>query len=286
MEKSNEELSTAKFEILQLPLSQGRNRWERQAIGIVQRLAGWHVASLSSFWVHSGEHHTKAQGHRDWNMDILTAMVQDFEPSQDIFSSECERIFDRMNNSVHEGLSALLAKLGERREVDIFTRTFPRRRRNLDYEINNVITSFDDGLEAIFHGLLRAHETSYVMRHMLPMYNTVTHSGDGTKNRILDSLESRVRGPPRLFDVVGDFFLSDMASLLEETNEKLQRATDMCCEDIRRDLDLLRGENISAPEADGVLEMMFNMLDQSRLRRVEAQSEFETRISELRGPNN
>jgi hypothetical protein len=114
---------------------------------------------------------------------------------------------------------------------------------------------------------------------MLPMYNVVK-SGTGTKKNIIHSLETRVKGPPRLFIVLKELFLHSINSLLEETAAKLQAATDKCCEDIGNDLELLRGEEVPVAEEDGVIERMFEILEQSRAGRDEAARVFEAGLVE------
>lgn len=125
-----------------------------------------------------------------------------------------------------------------------------------------------------------------MMRHMLPMYNVI-ESGPGTKQRLLQRLNSQVTGDrntARLFKVIRDFFISAIDSLLQATNEKLKTATDKCCEDIGNDLELLRGEDVPAMEQDGVLEMMFNILEQARASRDDAQRRFEAGLVERELP--
>ncbi|RFU26950.1 hypothetical protein B7463_g9389, partial [Scytalidium lignicola] len=258
----------------------GMNRWEQAALSSLDKLKRWHVATLSSFWNNDGAHSTRAQDYTDWNADMISTMIEDFKPSEEMFRSRNEEIFGSLSNSIHEGLSTLLTKLGELQGVDAFRQTFPRRRRELDYDINNIINSFLEKLQLIVHDLFGSHGTSYVMRHMQPTYN-VTESGHGMKQRLLDRLNLRVRGDhdnPRLFKATGDFFISAVESLLEETREKLHRATDRSCEDIKRDLELLRGENVQAQEQADILDTMFAILDHAKNKRDEAEREFESNI--------
>ncbi|RDL41569.1 uncharacterized protein BP5553_01548 [Venustampulla echinocandica] len=282
LDTTNGELSDVKLEMLQRPLTRGRSRWEREALSAVRRLERWDVRSLMAYWNNDGAHDTRAQPDTDWNADIIRAMVGDFQPSEDLFNSRSQVLFDSLNNSFREGLSGLLASLGDLREVEAFRQTFPRRRRNLYYDVNNVTTSFSEELQIIFHDLFKTHGTSYVMRHMLPMYSEV-QSGSGTKNRILTRLDLQVRGDRNnagVFKAIRDLFISEINSLLEETNEQLQRAIEKCGEDIMSDLELLRGEDTPGVEQDGVLETMFTVLGEARTNRDEAVRVFEAGIVE------
>lgn len=133
----------------------------------------------------------------------------------------------------------------------------------------------------LFHDFLQTHGTSYVMRQMLPMYSE-GQSGDGTKKRILARLRLQVTGDRNnvgLFKAISKGFMLDTNSLLEETDGELRRATEKCCEDIRNDLELLRGENTPVAEQDGVLEMMFTMLEEARTNREEVVRVFEAGVA-------
>jgi hypothetical protein len=139
----------------------------------------------------------------------------------------------------------------------------------------------------IFHDLLKTHGTSYVRRHMLPLYHTTVLSGSGKRDRIVEHLSTRISGNRdgrRLFSAIKDLFLSAIDTLLEETSEKLEAVTDRCCEDIRNDLRLL---NEATPVLDqgGFIRTVSNLLERSKLNRNQAQRDFDALFPEPEVPN-
>lgn len=134
----------------------------------------------------------------------------------------------------------------------------------------------------IFHDLLKTHGTSYVRRHMLPMYQSGVEPGKGKRVRIIQKLCTTIKGnreDRKLFSVMKDLFFAAMDNLLDETTDKLRAATDKCCEDIRIDLRLL---DVAAPSVDqgSFIRTMSNLLERSKVDRDQAQREFDSQFPE------
>lgn len=65
-----------------------------------------------AFWNRDGHHHTRAQEHTDWNANIIEKMVEDFQPSEELFNSRCQELFETLKIALREELSNLLTRLG------------------------------------------------------------------------------------------------------------------------------------------------------------------------------
>jgi hypothetical protein len=142
--------------------------------------------------------------------------------------------------------------------------------------INSWTANFCLSTRTIFHDLLRAHGTSYVMHRMLPMYNEID-GGDGVKKRRIQRLELQISGDrnhPQLFKVIRDLFITALSTLLEDTKAKLQEAVDKSSADIGNDLELVRGEEVPNADGSNLTGMIFDVLDAARRRRTEALEEF------------
>ncbi|OBT58322.1 hypothetical protein VE04_00743 [Pseudogymnoascus sp. 24MN13] len=280
-----DELYDAKVEMLRRPFSQGVNSrlWELKAISFTETLSGWAVPTLDAFWRQDGAYRTQAsQGYVDWNANFIQAMVERFEPTEASFQSRSNEIFEDLEILVRSNLSELEVGLRGLEGVEFFMQTFRRRRRNLAYEIEQVTTVFCSQLQLVFHDLLKTHGTSYVRRHMLPMYQSVVEPGSGKRIRIIQKLRTTIRGnreDRKLFSVMSDLFLTEMDNLLNETNEKIRAATDRCCEDIRIDLRLL---DVAAPAVDQgfFIRTLSSLLERSKTDRDQAQSEFDSQFPE------
>jgi hypothetical protein len=167
--------------------------------------------------------------------------------------------------------------------IEGFAQTLPRRKRHLEYAIEEIKAEFGSRLEqappfasaqgdhltcvprAIYHNLLKSHSTSYVWRHMHPMYQiSAADKGRHLRQRCIDRLRSRIASDPRLFVKIRECFMSAMDDLLSETNTQLLRAVDQCCQDVGRDLELLQGEQVPVAEDNGMLEAMWTVLDTAR----------------------
>ncbi|OBT77048.1 hypothetical protein VF21_02905 [Pseudogymnoascus sp. 05NY08] len=263
---TDDELYDAKVEMLRRPFSQGVNSrlWEPKAISFTETLSGWSVPTLDAFW---------RQDER-------------FEPTEALFQSRSNEIFEDLERLVRSNLSELEVGLRGLEGVEFFMQTFRRRRRNFAYEIDQVTTVFCNQLQLVFHDLLKTHGTSYVRRHMLPMYQSVVEPGRGKRIRIIQKLRTTISGnreDRKLFSVMRDLFLAAMDNLLNETNENIRAATDRCCEDIRIDLRLL---DVAAPAVDQGLfiRTLSSLLERSKTDRDQAQSEFDSQFPEPAAP--
>ncbi|KFZ11693.1 hypothetical protein V502_07457 [Pseudogymnoascus sp. VKM F-4520 (FW-2644)] len=285
LETSDEKLYDAKEDLLKRPFSRGINSniWEKKAIVFAETLSRWNVQTLDAFWRQDGAYQTPAsRGYVDWNANFIQAMVERFEPTEASFQSRSDEIFQGLEVLVRSNLSTLEVGLRELEGVEFFMQTFGRRRRNLAYEIDQVTTVFYDQLQFIFHDLLKTHGTSYVRRHMLPMYQSGVEPGNGKRVRIIQKLCTTIKGnreDRKLFSVMKDLFLAAMDNLLDETTDKLRAATDKCCEDIRIDLRLL---DVAAPVVDqgSFIRTMSNLLERSKADRDQAQREFDSQFPE------
>ncbi|OBT38703.1 hypothetical protein VE00_10646 [Pseudogymnoascus sp. WSF 3629] len=282
---SDDELYGAKVEMLRRPFSRGVNNriWEQKALLFTETLSGWSVPTLDAFWRQDGAYQTPAsRGYVDWNAKFIQAMVERFEPIEASFQSRSNEIFEELEILVGGNLSELEVGLRGLEGVEFFMQTFRRRRRNLAYEIDQVTTVFCSQLQLVFHDLLKTHGTSYVRRHMLPMYQSVVEPGTGKRIRIIQKLSTTIRGnreDRKLFGVMRDLFLAAIDNLLDETNGKIRAATDRCCEDIRTDLRLL---DVAAPAADQRLfiRTLSSLLERSKTDRDQAQREFDSQFPE------
>ncbi|OBT66790.1 hypothetical protein VE03_03995 [Pseudogymnoascus sp. 23342-1-I1] len=282
---SDNELYDAKVEILRRPFSRGVNSniWEEKAISFAKTLSGWSVQTLDAFWRQDGAYQTPAsRGYVDWNANFIQAMAENFEPAEASFQSSSEGIFEDLEFLLGCNLSTLQVDLRGLEGVEFFLQTFDRRRRDLVFEIDQVTTVFYNQLQFIFHDLLQTHGTSYVRRHMLPMYQSGVEPGNGKRIRIIQKLCTTIKGnreDRKLFSVMKDLFLAAVENLLNETNEKLRAATDKCCEDIRIDLRLL---DVAAPAVDQGLfiRTMSSLLERSKADRDQAQRDFDSQYPE------
>ncbi|KAF4625419.1 hypothetical protein G7Y89_g12745 [Cudoniella acicularis] len=259
VEKSHAELNHAKTQMLQRPLSPTPFRFttsERslQLRGGKEYVSKILVSTFRAFWNQDGAHATANKSWTNWNEEIIKAMVDDIQPTEELFRTESEKIFKTLSESTDQGLSALPLRLGEHRGVNNFTDTFPRRQRSLEYEIETVTDWFFDELQTIFHDLLRTHGTSYVMHCMKPI-------GD--------------RNNPKLFKVIRDLFIAAMSALLDDTKDKFQEAVDKCYADIENDLELVRGEEAPPSNEEVLTGLLFDALDEAQRKREAVLREFE-----------
>ncbi|KFY22450.1 hypothetical protein V493_06579 [Pseudogymnoascus sp. VKM F-4281 (FW-2241)] len=285
---SDDELHDAKVNMLRRPFVRGINSniWEEKAILFTKTLSQWSVPTLDAFWRRDGAYKTPAsQGYVDWNEKFIQAMVEGFEPTEASFQSRSEEIFEELETLVRSNLSELETGLRGLEGLEFFLQTFRRRHRNLAYEIDQVTTVFYNQLQLVFHDLLKTHGTSYVRRHMLPMYQSGVEPGTGKRIRIIQKLCATIKGSHedrKLFTVMKELFLAEMDKLLYETSEKLKAATDSCCENIRVDLRLL-DVDVAAPSVDQGLfiRTLVSILERSKIDRDQAQGEFDSQFPEL-----
>jgi len=259
------------------------NRWETAALAAVSRWQTWASGTVLAFWRKEGKHRTDAtRVEVNWNEEIIKTMVGDVQPVEEPFSTETGEIFQAFKDSTLESLSALPRRLGEFQGMDNFVATFPRRDRNLGYEIDKISNWFFEELQIIFLHLRRAHGASYIMQHMLPMYGEID-SGNGVTKRRIQRLELQVSGDrdqniPKLFKFIRDSCNASLSNLLETTKEKLQEVVDKCSEDIRNDLEIVRGEDVPASDESEWTMEMFHVLERAQAKRDEVSREFEAGI--------
>ncbi|KFX86752.1 hypothetical protein V490_08886 [Pseudogymnoascus sp. VKM F-3557] len=283
---SDGELHDAKENMLGRPFAEGVNSnvWEAEALSFAESLVTWSVPTLDAFWRRDGAHETPAsRGYIDWNEKFIRLMAERFEPTESSFQTRTKEIFEGLEVLVRSNLSELETGLQGLEGVEFFMQTFRRRRRNLAYEIDQVLTVFIIQLQFIFHDLLKTHGTSYVRRYMLPMYQAGVQPGSGKRARIVQTICTTIRGNyegRKLFTVMKNLFLTAMDNLLDETSRKLKAATDECRENINVDLGLL---DVVTPAVDQgfFIQTLSGLLEQSKIDRDQAQEEFD---SEFPGP--
>jgi hypothetical protein len=70
------------------------------------------LATVLAFWRHEGAHSTRAQTWTNWNDDIIQAMVNTVQPSEEPFSTASEGAFDLLQESVTQALDVIPARIG------------------------------------------------------------------------------------------------------------------------------------------------------------------------------
>lgn len=69
------------------------------------------IATILAFWNNDGAHSTGKQEYTDWNAEIIKAMVEDIQPTEELFQVESQRILNAFKQSTHNGLTAMLLRL-------------------------------------------------------------------------------------------------------------------------------------------------------------------------------
>jgi hypothetical protein len=105
----------------------------------------------------------------EWNVELLRPMVADMEPSEAAFSSIFEQVMQRFREAadarltaLHERVSRMLKasfsqvkrhvianKRAELNEIEGFAQTLPRRKRHLEYALEEIKAEFDSRLEQV-----------------------------------------------------------------------------------------------------------------------------------------
>ncbi|PGH26649.1 hypothetical protein AJ80_01594 [Polytolypa hystricis UAMH7299] len=274
-ESTHDGMIHAKIDLLQAQFT-SMGIWERYALSAVENWEGWFAATWAAFWNHEGAHSTPSVGeYRDWNSEILEAMVNDFRDKEAAFREQCGRQFTSFKSSAHRVLSVLPERLAGWHGVEVFDRTLPRRRREIDYDVDRITALFDGELQNIFHDLLNTHSTSYVMRHFKPMYNE-TYSGPGLRKRLIKRFKLQITGDrviANLFREIRRDFTTSTDYLIMEAAEMLKGASDRCLEQVGSDFELLHGEAAHASPDNGALDQLFHILEGARSRRDIAKRE-------------
>jgi hypothetical protein len=127
------------------------------------------TGSWSAFCLHDGSHETTSHPWMEWNVELLRPMVADMEPSEAAFSSIFEQVMQRFREAadarltaLHERVSRMLKasfsqvkrhvianKRAELNEIEGFAQTLPRRKRHLEYALEEIKAEFDSRLEQV-----------------------------------------------------------------------------------------------------------------------------------------
>ena len=125
------------------------------------------TGSWSAFCLHDGSHATNSHPWIEWNVELLRPMVADIKPSEVAFLSIFEQVIQRFRETTDAGLTALHDRAArmlyaspsyvnrdnfanrrtELNEIERFALTLPRRKRHLEYAIEEIKAEFNSRLE-------------------------------------------------------------------------------------------------------------------------------------------
>ena len=135
---------------------------------LFQLIADIETETWTAFCSHGGAHATPSRPWTDWNAEILAPLINDMEESEATFRAAFEQTMQRFHDTTDAELTALSTSIAgklkasscciidiiinmniERIQIESFGQTLPRRRRALEYEIEDLKAEFISNLEQV-----------------------------------------------------------------------------------------------------------------------------------------